>query len=222
MLDMQGKQAYVALPCCFAPVSHFRRIAAARDCEILDALEALTDDRARDEMGMVELVPQHERARLGRNDPAMAAFTRFSKSGCTFSDGSYGVHYLQLEADTALLEAQLALSAFLAAGATVPVQHQLTLFRCELSGKVADLCAGATGLWNQTGAAGLARSRALGRRLRAEGVAGALYPNARIGGAESLALFNTSALLRSSPQLRMTTRWNGSAMEELARAAVPC
>lgn len=220
MLDMNGKHAYKALLSRFPPVNHFRRIAAAHDFEMLDALEALTDDRARDEMGMIELVPQRERARLGQSDPAITAFTCFDKAGCTFSDGSYGVYYLQLEVDTAFLEAQQSLSAFLAASATAPLKHQLILYRCELSGKVADLRKCETVLWGQAGAESLAQARALERRLRAAGIAGALFPDARLAGANSVALFSTDALLRSTPQARADLHWDGSAMRLVARAAL--
>ena len=107
------------------------------------------------------------------------------------------------------------------AGARVPLAHQLVLYRCELSGEVADLRACEANLSAQPGADGMARSRTLGRRLRAAGIAGAVYRNAHTGGADSLALFSTCAIRQSAPQARVHLRWDGSALHQLAQVPAP-
>ena len=53
----------------------------------------MTNDRLRDEVGQIELVPPQDRIYGPGSGPIMAAFTHLNPNGSRFSDGSYGVFY---------------------------------------------------------------------------------------------------------------------------------
>lgn len=96
--------AYRVIPTRYPAISVFDRIASADDFDALYALEALTNDRVRDELGQIELVPRTERRFGPGSGPIMAAFTHLNPLGSRFSDGSYGVFYCARDADTAIAE----------------------------------------------------------------------------------------------------------------------
>ena len=138
MIDLNGQLAFTMVPCRFPPIKHFQRIADERDWDLLDAVEAMTDDQARDEIGQIELVPANERFSGAHAGPVMRAFTSFDPAGSMFSDGSYGVLHLQLQGDAAISKGKREASAFLAATGQEPIKLQLGLYAVELAGAVAE------------------------------------------------------------------------------------
>ena len=85
--------AYRAIPTRFPAINLFDRVAGEEDFEALYALEAMTNDRIRDEIGEITLVPPDERLFGPGSGPIMAAFTHPNPEGSRFGDGSYGVFY---------------------------------------------------------------------------------------------------------------------------------
>ena len=55
-------------------------------------VEAMTNDRVRDESEKIALVPPQERISGPGTTPIMAAFTHLNPEGSRFSDGSFGVY----------------------------------------------------------------------------------------------------------------------------------
>ena len=97
----------------------FRRSACSigsrgpRICRRCSNLEAMTNDRVRDETGQISLVPPEERISGPGTTPIMAAFTHLNPEGSRFSDGSFGVYYCAQELDTALAEVRYHQARFL-------------------------------------------------------------------------------------------------------------
>ncbi len=72
------------IPTRFPAVNLFDRVASPRDFEALYALEAMTNDRARTEIGELDLVPREERRFGPGYGPIMAAFTHLNPNGSRF------------------------------------------------------------------------------------------------------------------------------------------
>lgn len=211
MVDLHGQVAFTMVPCRFPPINHFQRIAGAHDWDLLDAVEAMTDEQARDEIGQIELVPVNDRLRGVHTAPVMAAFTRFDPAGSLFSDGSYGVLYLQMQRDAAICKGKRDACAFLAATAQKPIKLQLGLYAVGLAGAVADLRQ--TELLRGTDRIGdiSAASRHIGERLRTAGIAGAMYRDT--SGADNLAVLRAGALTNCVPRAYIELSWNGTAID---------
>lgn len=88
----------------FPPVGLFDRIARAADLDAIFELEALTNDRLRDEAGDLSLVPRADRVAGPGTTPTMAAFTHLNPEGSRFSDGSFGAYYCARDFVTALAD----------------------------------------------------------------------------------------------------------------------
>ena len=104
---MRWQQACRIVPTRYPSVYLYDRVADADDFDALYALEAMTNDRLRDETGEVELVPPEDRVFGPGSGPIMAAFTHVNPLGSRFSDGSYGVFYAARERATAVAETRL-------------------------------------------------------------------------------------------------------------------
>ncbi|SAL70230.1 RES domain protein [Caballeronia peredens] len=209
--------AYRVIPTRFPAVNLFDRVASPQDFEALYALEAMTNDRLRTEVGELDLVPPEER-RFGPGcGPIMAAFTHLNPNGSRFSDGSYGVFYCARERQTAIAETRYHSSVFLAATNEAPLRQQMRLYTVMAHGEVVDLRG------NAIAEAGLdarildptdyAAGRALGRAVRAAGVSGIAYPSVRDGAGECLAALRTTLLRDCHHAAYLEYNWNGEAID---------
>lgn len=96
--------AFRVIPTRFPAISLFDRVAGAQDFDVLHALEAMINDRLRDELGEISLVPPEERLYGPGSGPIMATFTHPNPAGSRFSDGRYGVFYCARDRQTAVAD----------------------------------------------------------------------------------------------------------------------
>lgn len=215
-LSLDGRRGFVLIPGRYPPIRHFLNIAGEYALETLDAVEAMTDQQARDEIGQIELVPVSERYRGSNAGLVMAPFTAADSAGNLFSDGSYGVSYLEMLEPVAIAEAQRRFADFLAATGEQPTRLRLGLYSFGLSGNAADLRACADISWKGLTQPGNAASRRLGARLRAAGMAAALYPNALDNNEESLAVFSPAMFVDCTRNALVELNWNGRTFDDVS------
>jgi hypothetical protein len=215
--DLDWSPAYRVIPTRFPAVNLFDRVASPQDFEALYALEAMTNDRLRTELGELDLVPAEERRYGPGCGPIMAAFTHLNPSGSRFSDGSYGVFYCARERRTAIAETRYHAGLFLAATKEAPTRQQMRLYTVAAQGEVVDLRDG------HIEAAALdarildpddyAAGKALGRAVRAAGAPGIAYPSVRDVNGECLAALRTTMLRDCHHAAYLEYSWNGEAID---------
>lgn len=205
------------VPTRFPTVLLYDRVADPEDFDALYELEAMTNDRVRDEVGQIALVPARERLFGPGSGPIMAAFTHLNPQGSRFSDGSYGVFYAARHPDTAMAETRHHSARFLAATAEAPLWLQMRLYRVTIGGKVADLRGAARVMPAVLDADDYASSQAVGKRLRADGAAGLVYPSVRHAGGVCLAAFRTTLLRDCLHEAHLEYHWNGEAIDYITR-----
>ncbi|WP_442808180.1 RES family NAD+ phosphorylase [Trinickia soli] len=207
--------AYRVIPTRFPAVNLFDRVASSEDFDALYALEAMTNDRLRTEVGELDLVPAEERCFGPGCGPIMAAFTHLNPLGSRFSDGSYGIFYCAREARTAVAETRYHATLFLAATKEPPLRQQMRLYTVRARGKTIDLrndpALDAAVLSPTDYSAG----QALGRQLREAGAAGIVYPSVRDSEGECLAAFRTTLLRDCRHAAYLEYNWNGSAIDSV-------
>jgi RES domain len=219
--------AYRVVPTRFPAVNLFDRVASPEDFEALYALEAMTNDRLRTELGDLDLVPRDER-RFGSGwGPIMAAFTHLNPLGSRFSDGTYGVFYCAQSRATAIAETRYHSRLFLAATEEPPMRQQMRLYTVLAAGEAVDLRSGGVAAGRSAAAAARAPApatpfdpavlspsdysagQALGRAVRASGAPGIVYPSVRDAGGECLAAFRTMLLRDCHHAAYLEYNWNG-------------
>lgn len=206
--------AYRVVPTRFPAVGLFDRVAPAEDLDALHALEALTDDRIRDEIGVLNLVPPAERRYGPGWGPVMAAFTHPDPQGGRFSDGSYGVFCCARSRDTAIAETRDHCSRFLAATKAPPMRQQMRLYALTVQGEVVDMRVPRA----QHGSVPLdplddGAARALGRAVRDAGGAGIVYPSVHDAHGECVAAFHSTVLRDCRHEAYLEYAWNGTAID---------
>jgi hypothetical protein len=205
--------AYRVIPTRYPAINVFDRVAAAEDFDALYALEALTNDRLRDEIGLIELVPAAERLFGPGSGPIMAAFTHLNPLGSRFSDGSYGVFYCARDAETAIAETVYHSTRFLAATNEPAMKLPMRLYTVKAAGQVVDLrkmAAAEPALFDPDR---YGHAQALGRRLRGEGAKGIVYPSVRRPKGQCLAALKPSLLRNCAHSSYLEYRWTGDKID---------
>jgi RES domain-containing protein len=210
---LKWNPAYRAIPSRFPAVGLFERVASPADFEALYALEAMTNDRLRDEVGDISLVPPEERLFGPGSTCIMAAFTHLNPQGSRFSDGSYGVFYCARKRDTAIAETRHHATLFMQATREPPMRLQMRLYTVEAKGEVADLREASRADPRIVDPDDYAYAQGIGRQLRAEGVQGILYPSVRHPKGECLAALCTGIVKNCQHAAYLEYHWNGQGID---------
>ncbi len=206
---MRWQQACRIVPTRHPTILLFDRVADADDFDALYALEAMTNERVRDELGQIERVPRDERVFGPGSSPIMAAFTHVNLLGSRFSDGRYGVFYAARERATAVAETRHHHGRFLAATRQGPMHLPMRLYSVAIDARLHDL--------RPPGAVpdavhdpdDYAVSRALGARLHGAGSAGVAYRSVRHERGQCVGLFKPRGASACLHAAYLLYAWDG-------------
>lgn len=201
--------AYRVIPTRFPAVNLFDRVASPEDFDALYALEAMTNDRLRTEVGELDLVPRDERRYGPGYGPIMAALTHLNPLGSRFSDGTYGVFYCARSRATAIAETRYHTGEFLKATAQAPTRQQMRLYTVLAHGEVVDLRGDSRLDPALLSPDDYAAGQALGRSMHGAGAPGVAYPSVRDPEGECLAAFRTTLLRDCHHAAYLEYNWNG-------------
>lgn len=208
-MGVKWRPAYRIIPSRFPSINIFERVASAEDFDALYRLEALTNDRIRDEVGELSLVPPEERLFGPGSGPIMAAFTHPNPLGSRFSDGSYGVFYAARDKATAVAETRYHQAKFLRATGEGPIQLQMRVYHVDASGDLHDLRPLRSLRAELYDPDSYSASQAFGRELRAADSMGLVYNSVRHDGGECVAVFKPRALANCRHAAQMLYSWDG-------------
>ncbi|WP_290871067.1 RES family NAD+ phosphorylase [Aquabacterium sp.] len=207
---MRWQPAHRIIPTRYPTVYIFDRIADPADFDALYALEALTNDRLRDEAGVIDMVPAADRIVGPGSGPIMAAFTHVNPTGSRFSDGCFGMFYAAREKATAIAETQYHHARFLAATAEPPMQLSMRLYAVKVSAMLHDLRPADAVSPEVHATDSYAASQALGAQLRQEGATGVVYRSVRHEGGECVGLFKPKGASQCMHAAYLLYVWDGS------------
>lgn len=211
---LQWRPAYRVVPTRFPAINLFDRVASAEDFNALYALEAITNDRLRTEVGEIDLVPPDERRFGPGYGPIMAALTHSNPAGSRFSPGTFGVFYCARDTRTAIAETRYHTERFLSATREAPLRQQMKLYTVTAQGNVLDLRANRKALRTTIlHPQDYSASQALGVAARHAGHAGIVYPSVRDPHGECLAAFRTTLLSQCHHAGYLEYNWNGSRID---------
>lgn len=197
------------IPTRYPAVSLFDRVADEADFEALYALESLTNERIREQLGQVDLVPAQDRLYGEGSGPIMAAFTHVNVLGSRFSDGRWGVFYAARERETAIAETRHHHARFLAATREGPLHLPMRLYHVAIDARLHDL--------RPVGAVepavmspdDYAASQRLAGQLRERGSDGVAYRSVRHAGGECVGLFRPRGASRCLHAAFLLYAWDG-------------
>lgn len=199
------------VPSRFPPTGLFDRVTAPEDLDIVFAIEALTNDRLRDEAGEINLVPPDERLSGPGTTPIMAAFTHLNPEGSRFTDGSYGVYYAAADIATAIAETKFHRALFLAATNEPSIDIDMRSYASDLDAALHDIRGRQSEMADiytpEISRYGAAQN--LARDLRISGSNGIVYDSVRCSGGECVAVFRPRILSPVRQGAHYCYVWNG-------------
>lgn len=208
-------QACRIVPTRYPSVFLYDRVADADDFDALYALEAMTNERARDELGQIERVPREQRLFGPGSGPIMAAFTHVNLSGSRFSAGGYGVFYAARDRATAIAETRYHHARFLQATAQPAMHLPMRLYHVAVDARLHDLRppdAVPDAVYDPDD---YTAGRALGARLHAAGSAGVAYRSVRQPRGQNVGLFTPRAASQCLHAAQLLYVWDGQAFADV-------
>lgn len=218
---VQWREACRIVPTRHPSVYLYDRVADASDFDALYALEALTNDRVRDETGVVQLVASEDRVFGVGSGPIMAAFTHVNPSGSRFSDGAYGMFYAARERATAVAETAYHHARFLTATNEAAMHLPMRLYHVTIDARLHDLRAAHIVPRAVFDPGNYGVSRALGRVLRGRGSAGVVYRSVRRSTGHCVGLFKPRGAKACLQAAVLLYAWNGECFTDIYEKVEP-
>ncbi len=204
---------YRIIPSRFPPIGLFEKVARAEDLDAVFQIEAMTNDRLRDEVGDLELVPAEDRVAGPGTTPIMAAFTHLNPEGSRFTDGSFGVFYAGLTLDTAIAETKHHRTRFLAATDEPRQEIDMRVYAVDLDADLHDIRSLADSHAHLYDPDNYAHAQGLATELRDAGADGIRYHSVRDPGGECAAAFRPRLLSNCRQERHLCYVWDGSAIK---------
>lgn len=216
---VRWQQACRIVPTRYPAISLFDRVADADNFDALYALEAMSNERLRDELGQIERVPREHRVYGVGSGPVMAAFTHVNVLGSRFADGSRGVFYAAHERATAVAETCHHHAAFLAATQQRAQHLPMRLYQVAIDARLHDLRPAGAVPAAVYDPADYSASRALGAQLQAAGSAGVVYRSVRHAQGRCVGLFRPLGASRCVHAAYLLYAWDGERFTDIYEKA---
>ena len=207
--SVRWQPCYRIIPSRFPPIGLFEAVADPADLEAVFRIEAMTNDRLREEVGELTLVPAEDRVAGPGTSPIMAAFTHLNPGGDRFTDGSYGVFYASLTIETAIAETRHHRTRFLQATEEPPQEIDMRVYAVDLDADLHDIRAMRDSHPAYYHPTSYAMSQELGRALRDAGSDGVVYRSVRDEGGECAAVFRPRLLSNCRQERHLCYVWDG-------------
>ena len=212
MARVRWTPSYRLVPSRFPAVGLFDRVARPEDLDYVLAAESLTNDRLRDEVGELALVPPAERVSGPGTTAVMAAFTHLNPEGSRFSDGSYGVYYAARDMDTAIAETVYHRARFLARTAEGAGEIDMRTYLADLRADFTELRGYGRRKPDYMHPASYAASQVFGRKQREAGANGIVFDSVRREGGQCVAVFRPKVVGSCRQGPHVCYIWDGRAI----------
>lgn len=207
---------YRIIPSEFPPINFFEQLVDPELMDELYYLESLTNDRLRDAVGDIALVPIEDRILGPGASPVMAAFTHVSLDRPSrFCDGSYGVYYASNKLETAIEESKHHRARFLSYTSEDAGEVSMRVYMGKVIKPMHDVRGdGYEHLHNPDD---WSTSQIVGREMKTINSWGIVYRSVRDAGEECIAALRPPAVSipRQGPHLSYV--WDGNRISDVYR-----
>ncbi|WP_372868560.1 RES family NAD+ phosphorylase [Pseudomonas sp.] len=200
-------RAYRLVSSAFPPISVFEDVLDAADLEQAFLIEGLTNDRLREEAGLLAHVAPADRVSGPGSSPLMAAFTHVGAIS-RFTAGQYGVYYCGDSLHTAVAETRYHRERFLRATHEPSLELTLRAYVCRVVKALDDIRQGHEQLHDPDPAA-YAIAQRFAAEQRKRGSWGLLYRSVRHPAGECAALFRPPAASTPHQGVHLRYVWDG-------------
>ena len=199
----------------FPPVQLFEDVADPDDLEAVFEIEAMTNDRLRDEVGALDLISPQDRISGPGTSYIMAAFTHLNPDGSRFSDGTWGVYYAGIDLDTAIAETRFHREAFLKTTKEEAMELDMRVLVADLNGDLHDIRGQQEARSELYNPDSYGASQDFARSVRADNSNGIVYNCVRHPPGQCVAIFRPPLLSNCRQERHLCYVWNGSTISEI-------
>lgn len=203
------EQYHRLVPSRYPPVNVFENLVDSAELDAVFAVESLTNDRLRDEVGDITLVDPHDRVVGPGATAVMAPFTH-PGNPTRFSTGTYGVLYAASSIEAAIAETKFHRTRFLQATGTSSIEITMREYVGTPEKPLADIRGAAFGHLHDPDPDKYAHSQAYGAARRDDGCWGLLFRSVRHQSSECLAAFKPAAVGLPVQARHYRYLWDGS------------
>lgn len=202
-------KTYRIIPSNFPPIALFEKCADPSDLDFLFALESLTNDRIREEVGQLHMVKPEDRLSGDGTSVIMASFTHFGMPS-RFTNGDYGVYYAGLSLEAAIGETKYWQERqLLEMNPGIPFSRDMRVYAANLNDKVGD-CIDLRANAEAHDPNDYSYSQHVGAQHRRNGEYGVLYQSVRVPGELCVACFRPPIIKAPAVQSRhLKYSWDG-------------
>lgn len=203
-LQPDGSQLHRLVSSHFPPIALFETVADPAELDIAFEIEAMTNDRLRDDVGDLSLIPAKDRIVGPGATAVMAAFTHIGMPS-RFTEGGYGVYYGSPELATAVAETVYHKEIFLAKTQEPDTEVTMRQYINQVALTLHDVreC---EELHDPNS---YEVSQAFAKALRDKGSNGLVYRSVRRCGGECVAAFRPTALTHVVQGQHIRYVWSG-------------
>ena len=197
------------VPSRFPPINLFEAVADPADLDAVFQIEAMTNDRLREEVGDISLVAPDDRVSGPGSTPIMAAFTHLNPEGDRFTNGTYGVFYAGHTIETAIEETRYHRIRFLQATNEPTQELDMLVYAVDLDAELHDIRAMRESHPAYYHPSSYAVSQEFALQLREDGSNGIVYASVREEGGECAAVFRPRFLSNCRQERHLCYVWDG-------------
>ncbi|MGJ8590136.1 MAG: RES family NAD+ phosphorylase [Yoonia sp.] len=203
------------VPSRFPPISLFEAVADPADLDAVYEIEAMTNDRLREEVGDIALVAPEDRVSGPGTSPVMAAFTHLNPEGDRFTNGTYGVFYAGKSIETAVAETKYHRIKFLQATNEPAQELDMRVYAVDLNAELHDIRGMPSSQPAYYHPTSYGMSQDLALRLRESGADGIVYMSVRNEGGECAAVFRPRLLSSCRQERHLCYVWDGKTISTI-------
>ncbi len=212
---IEWRPCFRIVPSRFPPINLFEAVADPADLEAVFQIEAMTNDRLREEAGDILLVAPEDRVPGPGGTPIMAAFTHLNPDGDRFTNGTYGVFYAGRTIETAIAETRYHRVRFLQATSEPAQEIDMRVYVVDLDAELHDIRAKRESHAAYYHPSNYAVSQELALKLRENGSNGIVYASVRDDGGECAAVFRPRLLSNCRQERHLCYVWDGRAISTI-------
>lgn len=207
-----GRRVYRMVSSRFPTIQIFEQFLDPQELELAYELEAITNDRLREQAGEIAHIPLSERITGPGCSVVMAAFTHLGRES-RFSSGAYGVFYAGLDIRTAIEESKSGQVRFLSATAEPPFEITMRAYTTSIVLPLLDIRGPQ---YNHCHVANdWATAQQFGQQARDNGENGLWYRSVRNPDGECVATFRTLAVKPVTHGAHYRFNWNGTTIDNV-------
>ena len=212
-IHLHHQKQYRIIPSVYPPINFFEDLVNPAEMETLWEIESLTNERLRQEVGDIFLVPPEDRISGPGSSVVMAAFTHIGKPS-RFTDGSFGIYYASMSYETAIYETVYHREKFLSATRESACEITMRLYEGKITKPLHDIRAKKFNKFHHPH--DYSDSQRFGKELKDAAKSwGILYKSVRYEEGECIAIFRPPAISIPKQTSHLRYVWNGVKITEV-------